>query len=44
MPNRTIFEQNRRAAITESRGVVCGPYDMTAIDAEIEIEENGEKR
>ncbi|MBQ2905301.1 MAG: hypothetical protein IJE54_01775 [Peptococcaceae bacterium] len=43
MQTRNIKELNRQVAITENFGMVCGPCAMTAIDAEIEIEENDEK-
>lgn len=43
MQTKNINELNHQVAITENFGQACGPLAMTAIDAEIEIEENGEK-
>lgn len=43
MQTKNINELNHQVAITENFGQACGPLAMTSIDAEIEIEENGEK-
>lgn len=43
MKTKNIIENVSRAAITETEGFACGPCGVTAVDAEIEIEQGGEK-
>lgn len=39
-----IKELNRKCEMAQDEGIACGPCGITAVNAEMEIEEDGQKR